>query len=150
MPANTEEVLRSYRRVVLPEMNLGQLALLVRGMFLVDAIGVNQVRGLPFRVDELVAAIRSVIDGTYTQDRDRHRRPLRHPAWCADHRGRTRPGAPGDAARTDSGADPARDRAPDRAASDERSPAMTENPVTRPVRRKPAAVSRWPARRPCG
>ena len=36
-------------------MNLGQLALLLRGMFLVDAIGVNQVRGLPFRVDELVA-----------------------------------------------------------------------------------------------
>jgi 2-oxoglutarate ferredoxin oxidoreductase subunit alpha len=45
-------------------MNLGQLALLVRGMFLVDAIGVNQVRGLPFRVDELVGAVRSVIDGT--------------------------------------------------------------------------------------
>ena len=33
-------------------------------MFLVDAIGVNQVRGLPFRVDELVGAVRSVIDGT--------------------------------------------------------------------------------------
>jgi hypothetical protein len=33
-------------------------------MFLVDAIGVNQVRGLPFRVDELVTAVRSVIDGT--------------------------------------------------------------------------------------
>ncbi len=64
MPANIEEVLRSYRKVVLPEMNLGQLALLVRGMFLVDAIGVNQVRGLPFRVDELVGAVRSVIDGT--------------------------------------------------------------------------------------
>ena len=39
MPANTEQVLRSYRQVVLPEMNLGQLALLVRGMFLVDVIG---------------------------------------------------------------------------------------------------------------
>ncbi|MET0865197.1 MAG: 2-oxoacid:acceptor oxidoreductase subunit alpha [Nakamurella sp.] len=64
MPANTEQVLRSFRQVVLPEMNLGQLALLIRGMFLVDAIGVNQVRGLPFRVDELVAAVRSVIDGT--------------------------------------------------------------------------------------
>jgi 2-oxoglutarate ferredoxin oxidoreductase subunit alpha len=64
MPANTEQVLRSYRRVVLPEMNLGQLALLLRGMFLVDVIGVNQVRGLPFRVDELVAAVRGVLDGT--------------------------------------------------------------------------------------
>jgi len=64
MPANTEEVLRAYRRVVVPEMNLGQLALLIRGLFLVDAIGVNQVRGLPFRVAELMTAIRSMIDGT--------------------------------------------------------------------------------------
>ena len=65
MPGNLEEVLRSYRRVVLPEMNLGQLALLLRGMFLVDVIAVNQVRGLPFRVDELIAAVRSVLDGSY-------------------------------------------------------------------------------------
>jgi len=65
MPGNLEEVLRSYRRVVLPEMNLGQLALLLRGMFLVDVIAVNQVRGLPFRVDDLVAAVRSVLDGSY-------------------------------------------------------------------------------------
>jgi 2-oxoglutarate ferredoxin oxidoreductase subunit alpha len=64
MPANIEHVLRSYRQVVLPEMNLGQLALLLRGMFLVDVIGINQVRGLPFRVDELVGAIRAAIDGT--------------------------------------------------------------------------------------
>ncbi len=67
MPANTEEVLRAYRTVVLPEMNLGQLALLLRGMFLVDVVGVNQVRGLPFRVDELVAAISSVIDGSFVR-----------------------------------------------------------------------------------
>ena len=67
MPANTEAVLRSYPTVMLPEMNLGQLALLIRGMFLIDAIGVNQVRGLPFRVDELVGAFRSVIDGTYVR-----------------------------------------------------------------------------------
>jgi 2-oxoglutarate ferredoxin oxidoreductase subunit alpha len=67
MPANTEEVLRRYRLVVVPEMNLGQLALLVRGLYLVDAIGINQVRGLPFRVDDLVGAIRSVLDGTATR-----------------------------------------------------------------------------------
>jgi len=65
MPADIEEVLRRYRKVVLPEMNLGQLALLLRGMFLVDVIAVNQVRGLPFRVDDLVAAVRSVLDGSY-------------------------------------------------------------------------------------
>ncbi len=67
MPANTEDVLRSYRKVVLPEMNLGQLALLLRGQFLIDVIAVNQVRGLPFRVDELVTAMLSVVDGTYVR-----------------------------------------------------------------------------------
>ena len=69
MPRNTEEVLRRYRQVVLPEMNLGQLALLLRGMFLVDAIGVNQVRGLPFRVDDLIDAVRAVLDGTAPRTR---------------------------------------------------------------------------------
>jgi 2-oxoglutarate ferredoxin oxidoreductase subunit alpha len=67
MPANTEQVLRRYRTVVLPEMNLGQLALLLRGLYLIDVIAVNQVRGLPFRVDELVTAVRSVIDGRYVR-----------------------------------------------------------------------------------
>lgn len=59
-PANTAEVLRSYDRVIVPEMNLGQLALLLRGKFLVDAIGYNQVRGLPFTSDELVGVITNV------------------------------------------------------------------------------------------
>nr|WP_240757734.1 2-oxoacid:acceptor oxidoreductase subunit alpha [Nakamurella flava] len=67
MPANTVEVLRSYRKVIVPEMNLGQLALLLRGLYLVDAIAVNQVRGLPFRVADLEAAVRSVAEGTFTR-----------------------------------------------------------------------------------
>jgi len=66
MPPNVEPVLRRYRRVVVPEMNLGQLALLLRGLFLVDAVSVNQVRGLPFRIDELAGKIRSVLDGTFS------------------------------------------------------------------------------------
>jgi 2-oxoglutarate/2-oxoacid ferredoxin oxidoreductase subunit alpha len=53
MPANTEEVLRAYRKVLIPEVNLGQLLLLVRARFLVDAIGYNRVRGKPFRIAEL-------------------------------------------------------------------------------------------------
>ncbi len=57
MPANTADVLRRYRKVLVPEMNLGQLLLLVRGRFLVDAVGYNQVRGLPFKAAELEAAI---------------------------------------------------------------------------------------------
>ncbi len=58
-PANTGEVLRQYRRVIIPEMNLGQLALLIRGKYLIDARAFNQVRGLPFRSEELVEVIRS-------------------------------------------------------------------------------------------
>ncbi len=60
-PANTAEVLRRYRRVIIPEMNLGQLALLIRGRYLVDALPYNQVRGLPFRSEDLADVIRSEI-----------------------------------------------------------------------------------------
>jgi 2-oxoglutarate/2-oxoacid ferredoxin oxidoreductase subunit alpha len=56
-PRNTGDVLRSYDRVLVPEMNLGQLLKLVRAEFLVDAVGYNRVRGLPFRSDELADAI---------------------------------------------------------------------------------------------
>ena len=44
-PRNTGDVLRAYDRVLVPEMNLGQLLKLVRAEFLVDAVGYNQVRG---------------------------------------------------------------------------------------------------------
>ncbi len=53
-PANTEEVVRSYRKVLIPEVNLGQLLLLIRSRFLVDAIGYDRVRGKPFRIVEIV------------------------------------------------------------------------------------------------
>jgi len=61
-PANTGEVLRRYDRVLVPEMNLGQLALLVRARYLVDAITYNKVRGLPFSAEELAGVIRDVIE----------------------------------------------------------------------------------------
>jgi 2-oxoglutarate/2-oxoacid ferredoxin oxidoreductase subunit alpha len=60
-PANLGEVLRRYDKVLVPEINLGQLALLLRGRFLVDVISYNRVRGLPFRAAELAAAIEEVI-----------------------------------------------------------------------------------------
>jgi 2-oxoglutarate ferredoxin oxidoreductase subunit alpha len=61
MPSNTEEVLRSYRQVIVPELNLGQLAQLLRAKYLVDVVSYTQVRGLPFRADELVDALKEVI-----------------------------------------------------------------------------------------
>ncbi|CAB4863444.1 unannotated protein [freshwater metagenome] len=60
-PANTEEVLKRYKKVVVPEMNLGQLVMLVRSKYLVDAISYNQVRGLPFKAEELAGVIEDVI-----------------------------------------------------------------------------------------
>jgi 2-oxoglutarate ferredoxin oxidoreductase subunit alpha len=56
-PRNTGAVLRSYERVLVPEMNLGQLAQLVRAEFLVDAVPFNLVRGIPFRSSEIADAI---------------------------------------------------------------------------------------------
>ena len=60
-PANLGDVLRRYDKVLVPEINLGQLALLLRGRFLVDVISYNRVRGLPFRAAELAEAIEDVI-----------------------------------------------------------------------------------------
>jgi len=60
-PANLGEVLRRYDKVLVPEINLGQLALLLRGRFLVDVISYNRVRGLPFRASELAEAIEEVL-----------------------------------------------------------------------------------------
>jgi 2-oxoglutarate ferredoxin oxidoreductase subunit alpha len=63
LPRNIGEVLRRYRHVIVPEMNLGQLSLLLRAKFLIDIVGVNEVRGLPFRADELAEAITGVAAG---------------------------------------------------------------------------------------
>jgi 2-oxoglutarate ferredoxin oxidoreductase subunit alpha len=54
-------VLRAYKRVLVPEVNLGQLLMLIRARFLVDAIGYNRVRGKPFRIAELEAEAERVL-----------------------------------------------------------------------------------------
>jgi 2-oxoglutarate ferredoxin oxidoreductase subunit alpha len=60
-PRNLADVLNRYDKVLVPEINLGQLALLLRGRFLVDVISYNQVRGLPFQSGELAGVIEDVI-----------------------------------------------------------------------------------------
>ena len=60
-PANTENVLRSYRKVLIPEVNLGQLLMLIRAKYLIDAEGYDRVRGKPFRIAELEAEAERVI-----------------------------------------------------------------------------------------
>ncbi|GAA1092269.1 2-oxoacid:acceptor oxidoreductase subunit alpha [Nocardiopsis composta] len=61
-PENLGEVLNRYERVLVPEINLGQLSLLLRGRFLVDVIGYTKVRGLPFKAEELAGVVQEVID----------------------------------------------------------------------------------------
>jgi 2-oxoglutarate ferredoxin oxidoreductase subunit alpha len=61
-PANLGDVLAAYDRVLVPEINLGQLALLLRARYLTDVISYNRVRGLPFRAAELAAVIQDVIE----------------------------------------------------------------------------------------
>jgi 2-oxoglutarate/2-oxoacid ferredoxin oxidoreductase subunit alpha len=60
-PANLGEVLAAYDKVLVPEINLGQLALILRGRYLADVISYNRVRGLPFRAAELAGVIEDVI-----------------------------------------------------------------------------------------
>lgn len=58
LPANTDEVLRRYDRVIVPEMNLGQLVKVLRDLTLIDCVSVPKVKGQAFKVSEVLAAIR--------------------------------------------------------------------------------------------
>ncbi|MEU5439104.1 2-oxoacid:acceptor oxidoreductase subunit alpha, partial [Streptomyces sp. NPDC020719] len=60
-PGNLAEVLRRYSKVVVPEMNLGQLATLIRAKYLVDAQSYNQVNGMPFKAEQLATALKEAI-----------------------------------------------------------------------------------------
>jgi 2-oxoglutarate ferredoxin oxidoreductase subunit alpha len=65
LPPGLEEVLRRYSKVIVPEMNLGQLVRLLRDRFLVDAIPINRVEGRPFKASELAADIRARVEGDH-------------------------------------------------------------------------------------
>ncbi|MCI3932408.1 2-oxoacid:acceptor oxidoreductase subunit alpha [Streptomyces sp. AN091965] len=62
-PRNLGDALKRYDKVVIPEMNLGQLATLIRAEYLVDAVSYNQVNGMPFKAEQLATALKEAIDG---------------------------------------------------------------------------------------
>ena len=62
-PANLGDVLRSYRKVIVPEMNLAQLAMLLRARYLVDTVSYTKVAGLPFKAEELQGVFTDVVLG---------------------------------------------------------------------------------------
>jgi 2-oxoglutarate ferredoxin oxidoreductase subunit alpha len=63
LPRNIGDILKRFRKVLVPELNLGQLRMLLRGNFLVDAIGLNKVAGQPFRVREITRKIERILSG---------------------------------------------------------------------------------------
>jgi len=60
-PRNLGDVLGRFNRVLIPENNLGQLRLLIRGRYLIDAIGHNRITGRPFTISEVEARILELV-----------------------------------------------------------------------------------------
>ena len=62
LPANLGELLRGYKKIIVPEMNTGQLVTVLRAEYLVPAKGLNKVSGQPFKIGEIEAAIQSALE----------------------------------------------------------------------------------------
>ena len=60
-PRNLGDVLDSYDQILVPELNTGQLRMLIRSRYLHDVVGLNKVKGKPFAVSEIVAGIRKLV-----------------------------------------------------------------------------------------
>ena len=60
-PANLGEVLKRYKKILVPELNMGQLSWMLRAKYLVDAIGLNKIQGRPFKQNELDQKIEEVL-----------------------------------------------------------------------------------------
>jgi 2-oxoglutarate ferredoxin oxidoreductase subunit alpha len=68
LPAGLGEKLKSFKQVLIPEMNLGQLRLLLRSKYLVDAKGLNKVRGQPFTIAEIVSGAKAILEGNSSEE----------------------------------------------------------------------------------
>ncbi len=66
MPRNLGDVLKRYKKVLVPEMNTGQLAFLLRGRYLRDVVSFTKVQGKPFKVSEIKARADEVLAGEKT------------------------------------------------------------------------------------
>lgn len=60
-PRNFGDILNQYKKILVPELNLGQLLMLIRAKYLKDAVGFNKVQGRPFIVEELIHRIKEII-----------------------------------------------------------------------------------------
>jgi 2-oxoglutarate ferredoxin oxidoreductase subunit alpha len=75
LPKDLEDILKRFKKVLIPELNLGQLRTIIRSRFLIDAIGLNKVQGKPFSVSEVVEKMEAVLRGD-TSDTEAAPEPL--------------------------------------------------------------------------
>lgn len=68
LPSDLGALMKNYKMVIVPEMNTGQLRLLLRAQYLVDARGINKIKGKPFTISELEHKIAAVMDGRSPED----------------------------------------------------------------------------------
>jgi 2-oxoglutarate ferredoxin oxidoreductase subunit alpha len=61
LASNLGDLMKRYRHVLVPEMNLGQLSMILRAKYLVDAIGYNKIQGQPFKTAEIEAKIEEIL-----------------------------------------------------------------------------------------
>lgn len=61
LPKNTKDVLSGFKHVIIPEMNNGQFVKIIRDKFLIDAQGLNKIKGLPFATEEIVVKVKEVL-----------------------------------------------------------------------------------------
>jgi len=61
-PKNLGDLIKQYKKVLIPELNTGQLRMIIRGTYLADAVGLNKVQGKPFLISEVKEKIREMLD----------------------------------------------------------------------------------------
>ncbi len=61
LPPDLAEIMKNYEKIVIPELNLGQLRRIIRSEFLIDAIGINKVEGLPFTTSEIIGKVEEIL-----------------------------------------------------------------------------------------
>jgi 2-oxoglutarate ferredoxin oxidoreductase subunit alpha len=75
LPKDLGDILKRFKKVLIPELNLGQLRTIIRAKYLIDAVGLNKVQGKPFSVGEVVEKIESLLHGD-TKDFDAKLEPI--------------------------------------------------------------------------
>lgn len=63
MPKNTKDVLKRFKKILIPELNLGQLATVVKAQFLVEPVSLTKIKGLPFKTSEIYGKIKEILGG---------------------------------------------------------------------------------------